>query len=507
MKQTNCATLVELDAERVFVEANFLRGLPKFNVVGLASGDIQESKERVKSALVYSGFKLPTGAVTINLSPSDIPKNGSHFDLSIALIIALFQDENIDLSDFYIFGELGLDGNLKDTRAIFPIILSLKGQNKIKKVILPVDSVKKVSRIPNLEIYAVSSLSEAIDFLRGIIKIEPEKETSLNVNKLKINDSEYFFTRNFNLDFKEVLGQTVAKRASLIAVAGFHNIIYEGSPGSGKSMIAKRLQYILPPVNGEELLQIARFEALEGREPTFSAVRPFRSPHHTASRGSIFGGGSRVAKVGEVSMANSGILFFDELPHFPQQILEALREPLQDYAILVSRVQTKIKYPANFLFVGAMNPCPCGYLMSKYHSCRCSESEIKKYRNALSEPFWDRIDLYVAMQEVSADDQPTISSENLYSNILIAFEKQIKRGQKNLNGRLSDSELEEFVKLDRSALETLRTASEKFNLSLRSINKIKKVARTIADLNHNSYFNDEVSKGHILEALSYRRRK
>lgn len=504
MKQTNCATLLELDAEQVSVEANFLRGLPKFNVVGLPSGDIQESKERIKSALVSSGFKFPSGAITINLSPSDVPKNGSHFDFSIALTIALFQYDDIDLSDWYVFGELGLDGSLKDTRAMFPIILSLKSQKKIKKVLIPNESIKKISTIPEMQIYGVSSLSEAMDFLRGIINIEPEEQTSLDLNKFNINSREFFFSKSFQLDFRDVLGQIVAKRASLIAVAGMHNIILEGSPGSGKSMIAKRLRYVLPPVTGEELLQIARFEALEGKEPTFSAHRPFRSPHHTASRGSIFGGGSRVAKVGEVSMANSGILFFDELPHFPSQILEALREPLQDYSILVSRVQTKIKYPANFLFVGAMNPCPCGYLMSKTHTCRCTDNEIKRYRNSLSEPFWDRIDLYIAMQEVSADDQPTVNSENIYENVLKAFKRQMARGQENLNGRLSDSELETFVKLDRSAIETLRTASARFNLSLRAINKIKKVARTIADLDDNS--NNEVSKNHILEALSYRKR-
>jgi magnesium chelatase family protein len=501
LKTTKCATITELDAETVSVEVNFTRGVPKILVVGLPEKEIKESQERFKSALLSSGFVFPNKIITINLSPSDIKKSGSYFDLPLALIIALFEAE-VDLSDWYIFGELGLDGSVKNTKAIFPTILSLKKSGELTKVLVPKSSVENLSKIPNIKIYGVETLSEAIDFFNGIINIDEVENRELNLKKLNISEKEFFYTKTFKLDFQDVFGQTLAKRGALISATGMHNIIFDGSPGSGKSMIAKRIQFILPPVSQSELLEIAKFEALDGNDPTFSAVRPFRSPHHTASQGSIFGGGSRVAKVGEVSMANSGILFFDELPHFPKKILEALREPLQDYSISISRVHSKIKYPANFLFIGAKNPCPCGNLLSQNNSCRCTDMEIKRYQNILSEPFWDRIDIYVVMQEISIDDQPTVSSAQMFDEVLNGFKMQIARGQKNLNGRLEDDEIAKFIVLDLEAIEILKKASTRYNLSLRSINKIKKVARTIADLD----FSEMVHKKHILEALSFRRR-
>jgi magnesium chelatase family protein len=502
VKSCSCATLIDLEAESVDVEVNFMRGMPRVNVVGLPSGEIQESKERVKSALISSGFQFPPQVVTINLAPSDTRKSGSHFDLSIALTIALFSYSDIDLSEWYIFGELGLDGVAKDTKAIFPTLLSLRKQGLVKRVLVPQSSVDKVSKIPDIEIYGVPTLSEAIDFFRGTNPLKPLHSNNSQVNKLKVGEDNYYFSTEFELDFKDVFGQLLAKRASLISVAGMHNIILEGSPGSGKSMIAKRLPYILPPVGESELLQIAKLQSLDGKEPTFEARRPFRSPHHTASRGSIFGGGTRTAKIGEVSLADSGILFFDELPHFPKQILEAMREPLQDYKILVSRVQNKVEYPANFLFVGAMNPCPCGYLLSQKRSCRCSDLEIKRYRGVLSEPFWDRIDLYVAMSESSIDDKKGVSSAEMYQSVLKAFKMQIERGQQSLNGRLSDEEMERFIEIDTGGIDALRKASERFNLSFRAINKIKKVARTVADLEESKI----VTRSHIVEAISYRKR-
>ena len=502
MKITKCATITVLDAETVDVEVNFIRGVPKISVVGLPASEIQESKERFKSALISSGFKFPNQIITINLSPSDIRKSGSYFDLSLALIIALFKFDDINLSEWYIFGELGLDGAIKDTKAIFPTVLSLKTQEKLQKVLVPKKSVEKLSNIPNIEIYGVETLSEAIDFFKGIINIDKVVNSRLNLNRLEILDKEFFFTKKFDLDFKDVLGQVIAKNGALISAAGLHNIIFDGSPGSGKSMIAKRLQYILPPITQTELLDIARFESLDGTEPTFSAVRPFRSPHHTASSGSIFGGGSRVAKVGEVSMANSGILFFDEIPHFSKPILDALREPLQDYSISISRVHTKVKYPANFVFVGAKNPCPCGYRLSRVNICKCSDLEVKRYQNILSEPFWDRIDLYVIMEESSIDAKVTTSSEEMFQKVLDAFKMQINRGQKSLNGRLADADIEKYIKLDVETLDILRKSAEKFGLGLRSINKIKKVTRTIADLDGSM----NIKRAHLLDALSFRQR-
>jgi magnesium chelatase family protein len=502
LKKSLSATIRDLNADEVSIEVNFIRGLPKINLVGLASSEVKESMERVRSALISSGFRLPPKIVTINLSPSEIKKAGSHFDLGIALTIALFEEEEIDISNWHIFGELGLDGTVKDSRAIFPAILSLKRENKISKVLVPKESIPKVSQIPEIEIYGVDSIAEAVDFFKNIISLEVVKKNELDSEFLKIAEEIFLYEKDFSLDFSQVFGQKIAKRTSLISASGMHNMILEGSPGSGKSMIAKRLQYILPPINKNELLDVAKFEALNGDNPSFKPRRPFRSPHHTASRGSIFGGGTRTAKIGEISMANSGILFFDELPHFPKQILEALREPLQDYSILVSRVNAKIEYPANFLFVGAMNPCPCGYLMSKTKSCRCTDFEIKRYQNILSEPFWDRIDLYVAMDEVSAEDTSTTSSAEMFEKVLFAFQKQIERGQTQLNGRLDEKELEEFSRLTERSLEVLKRGSERFGLSLRGMNKVRKVSRTIADLDGSI----DVEKKHIIEALSYRRR-
>ena len=278
-----------------------------------------------------------------------------------------------------------------------------------------------------------------------------------------------------------------------------HNILLNGSAGVGKSMIINRLQYILPPVSFEELLEIEKQNSLDNKKITFNPQRPFRYPHHNSSISAIFGGRNRI---GEIALANNGILFFDELPHFTKPILEAMREPLQDKYISISRVETKYHYPANFLFVGARNPCPCGNLMSKNSICRCSDLEVRRYQNILSEPFWDRIDIYIAMQETSLDDESSTSSEIMFNQVLQAFKKQIERGQKNLNGRLSDEEIEQYIQLDLLSLDVLRKATERFNLSLRAVNKIKKVARTIADLENS----DEVLRAHVLEALSFRRR-
>ena len=502
MKKVKCATITGIEAETVEVEVNFTRGVPKIYIVGLAASEIQESRERFKSALLSTGFILPNRIVTINLSPSDLKKTGSFFDFPFALMIALFNYDEVDLKDWYVFGELGLDGVIKDTKAIFPAILSLKRTEDIKKVLVPKNSVHKLSKIQDLEIYGVETLEEAIGFFRGEVNIEPIKNGNLDLNSIIINNEKYFYTKKFKFDFKDVKGQRVALRGALISAAGFHNIIFDGSPGSGKSMIAKRLQYILPPLVQSEILEIAKFEALDGNEPQFDAIRPFRSPHHTASRGAIFGGGTKIARVGEVTKAHLGILFFDELPHFTKPILEAMREPLQDKYISISRVETKYHYPANFLFVGARNPCPCGNLMSKNSICRCSDLEVRRYQNILSEPFWDRIDIYIAMQETSLDDESSTSSEIMFNQVLQAFKKQIERGQKNLNGRLSDEEIEKYIQLDLLSLDVLRKATERFNLSLRAVNKIKKVARTIADLENS----DEVIRDHILEALSFRRR-
>ena len=424
-------------------------------------------------------------------------------------MIAL-QDSQVKLDDWFVFGELGLDGKIKDTKNLFAIILSLaqkfsKEEFKKYKFLVPSQSAKKLSKIPQIQIYAIDSLKNAIEFFNSSSQIQEQfriQNEQIDKKYILINDTKYFYEDEYDLDFNEVKGQEVAKRASLIAVAGNHNILFIGNPGCGKSMITKRLQYIMPPLNTTEILNNAKLESLENKEPSFKARCSFRSPHHSATKASIFGGGSSSAKIGEVALSDRGILFFDELPHFGKNILEALREPLEDFKLLISRVNSKIEYSTKFLFVGAMNPCPCGNLLSSTKDCRCTDIEIKRYNSRLSDPFLDRIDLNVVMSEVSKDDKTTISSSKMFEKVLIAFKNQKSRNQTELNGKLSEKEIKEFCTLDNESQEILNNAISRFDLSFRAVNKVLKVSRTIADLEDSQ----NIQKSHLLEALSYRRR-
>ena len=496
-----CATLDGLSAKIIEVEATFTKGLPGFSVVGLASSDIQEAKERVKSALLTNDFIFPPLKITVNLSPSDLKKSGTHFDLSIALLIAL-NKKLIEEEGLFVFGELGLDGRIKSSSTLFPIILSLKEQGFLKRAIVPKEAMKHLSHIAGVDFIAVETLSEAIELLKSKNFKASTKQFTYNADKVVIGEKNYYDTIEIASDFLDVKGQGVAKKAALIAAAGMHNYLMEGNPGCGKSMIAKRLKEILPPLLEEEMLSIAKHQFLDGTIPDFKAKRPMRSPHHTATSASIFGGGSHTARIGEVALAHNGMLFFDELPHFSKNILEALREPLQDRQVNISRVNAKVQYDADIMFVGAMNPCPCGNALSKKRACRCSEQEVKRYKNRLSDPFLDRIDLFVVMQEVSAVDSADISSLEMKEQVNRAFIRQKERGQVNLNGKLQEDEVEKFCMLSREAEKILFSAIERFALSHRSIGSIKKVARTIADLD----LSQTIEKKHLLEALSYRRR-
>ncbi|MDQ1339088.1 MAG: magnesium chelatase family protein [Campylobacterota bacterium] len=505
LNSINSATFDYSETKEVSAEVSFTKGLPSFSIVGLASESIKESKERVKSALLNTGFVFPPLRITINLSPSDLKKEGSHFDLPIALLISL-QKENSFLDEefkknLFVFGELGLDGKVKDTTLIFPIVLSLAKKRENIVVLTSKESAQKLSNIPFITVYGIDTLEEAVKFFKNeepLQKIEPKK---INSNSLFL-DKEYFFDNTFELDFSDVKGQKVAKRAALISAAGMHNILFTGSPGCGKSMIVKRLKEILPPVSIDEVLKKSMLDANDGKEPSFSVKRAFRQPHHSSTRASIFGGGSKSAKIGEVALANHGVLFFDELPHFSKTILEALREPLEDNRLLISRVNSKIEYEAQFLFAGAMNPCPCGNLLSKTKECRCTELEVQRYKNRLSDPFLDRIDLFVAMDESGMDNAHMVSSKEMFEMVLNAFRMQKNREQKNLNGKLNEKEIAQFCKLNIETNDILQKAVERFGLSMRSINKVLKVSRTIADLESSS----EIQKPHILEAFAFRYR-
>ncbi len=502
MKKVLCATYEGMDAKIVDVESTLTKGLPSFSIVGMASTAITEAKERVKSALLSNNFSFPPKRITINLAPSDVRKEGSQFDLSIALLIALDYLED-DLSEWAVFGELGLDGSVKENIHLYPLMLSLANQKLIHKVIVPYNALEKLSKIPNIEFYGVKTLQEAIDLLQNSDTPVPSiTSNSINYPHYEISNKRYFYIKEYENDFIDVKGQEVAKRAALVSAAGFHNILFEGSPGCGKSMIAKRLKYILPPMSSEDILEVAKLDTLDFKEPLFKPHRNMRAPHHSSTLASIFGGGSFKAQIGEVGLANRGILFFDELPHFNKNVLEALREPMEDAKIRISRVNSKVEYEADFLFIGAMNPCPCGNLLNEARECRCSELEIQRYKNRLSDPFLDRIDLIVVMQNVNAEDKASYSSKELHKMVVEAHIFAKNRGQNSFNAKLNDSEIEKYCILDDEAKVTLDMAINRFDLSFRSIKKVQKVGRTIADLDTSEI----IGKKHILEALSYRRR-
>ncbi|MFA9374458.1 MAG: YifB family Mg chelatase-like AAA ATPase, partial [Poseidonibacter sp.] len=414
-----------------------------------------------------------------------------------------YDKKSINFDEFYVFAELGLSGQLKDTSTIFPIILSLARNKKLKKVLVCQDSAEKISNIPNIEIYVVKDIVEAIDFFNSNDKEKYKyNKNSLHYEKLIINDETFYYEKNYDENFSDVIGQDLAKFASLICACGNHNMIFEGSPGCGKSMIAKRLRYIMPPMSLEEILEKAKLQSLDYKEVDFIPLRSFRSPHHTSTKSSIFGGGSSNAKMGEIALCNNGILFFDELPHFSKSVLEALREPLEDNKILISRVNSKIIYDTKFTFVSAMNPCPCGNLLSSIKECRCNELEIQRYKNRLSDPFLDRIDLYIIMNDSFKDSKNIVTSEELHEKVIEAFKIQKKRGQKDLNGKLKDEDIKKYCTLDEESSFIMEKAIINYQLSFRSINKVLKVARTIADLNSN----ENISKSDLLQSLNFRKR-
>ncbi len=501
MKILNCGTQVANKAYKIEVESAYVRALPGFSIVGLANQAIQESKERIKSALSSIGFSFPAQKITINLSPSDIKKEGSHFDLPIAILIAL-QKQKCQMQDFFVFGELGLDGAIKPTNNIFALILSLAKNEKNISVLVPKSECEKISSIPNVKTYGVNTLKEAIDFFTDEEFAKQcfyENKNDILQNFVTINDENYYFTNEFELDFKDVIGQSRAKRAALISAAGMHNILLEGSPGCGKSMILKRLRYILPPMNLEEILEVAAIKSLNEEEANFCELRAFRSPHHTSSRASIFGGGSSANRAGEVALAHLGVLFFDELPHFSKQVLESLREPLEDKKVLISRVSAKVSYPTDFLFAAAQNPCPCGYSLSLNHDCKCSDLEIKRYKSKLSAPILDRIDISLQMDE-NRSDENEYCSKDMQEMVLQAFSFQKLRGQKTTNANLNDSEIKIFCTLNENCQTILQKAITRYGLSQRSINKTLKLSRTIADLE----LSQNIQKSHLLEAISLR---
>lgn len=495
-----CATRYGNGAKIVAVEGSFNRGLPSFNISGLANHSIQEAKHRVQSALQSCDIALPPMRFVLNLSPADLPKSGSHFDLPIALLGAL--QKSVLQKKWFAFGELGLDGSLKHQESIYPLLLQIALQEPKANVILPKGGEEIFSLIPHISLYFVANLSEALELINSQESKEPYPRGSVGFQSFEIGEQRYYYLQNFELDFYDVIGQEIAKRASLISASGFHNLLLEGSPGCGKSMIAKRLPYILPPMTLQEMIECAKIQALGNQKIDYSPLRPFRNPHQSASKSSILGSAtSTEVKVGEIALAHLGILFFDELPHFKKEILESLREPLENNKLVISRVHSKIEYETSFLFVGAQNPCPCGNLLSLSKECRCQDREISAYRNKISEPFWDRIDLFVQMNE-GVESKRGVDSKSMQEQVFEAFRRQKERGQKSLNGKMSEREVEQFCILENECDELVIKMREKFGLSQRGVQKVKKVARTIADLEGS----ERIKKSHLIEAFGYRKR-
>ncbi len=493
--------LCGVDGFGVDIEVDLNAGLPSFETVGLADTCVKEARERVRSAIKNSGFDYPLKRITINLAPADSKKEGSHFDLAIAvgILIASEQLQSKDYKDYILVGELSLDGNLRKIDGIMPLIISAM-QKGCTKFIVPKDNGAEASYIAGTQVYALENLQQVGQLLNGESDILP-----LEVRQFRAQDN----CNKYNVDFAEVKGQFVAKRALEIAVAGGHNIIMIGPPGAGKTMMAKCVPTIMPDMTFEEAIEVTKIHSIAGildNKIGIVSNRPFRTPHHTVTIPALMGGGSK-AKPGEVSLAHSGVLFLDEMPEYQRRTLETLRQPLEDGVVTVSRSKQSLDYPAKFMLVASMNPCPCGNLGSKTSECTCTAGEIHRYISKLSGPLLDRIDLQVEVDGVSYEELRSNTLEESSSAIKQRVEnaREIQRNRYKgsgvfTNSNMTNSQVKKYCQLDQTCELILQNAFRKLNLSARASTRILKVARTIADLEAK----ENIQIHHISEAIQYR---